>query len=69
MTVDRWAFKTATGVALPDVNPGTGKALGGVGKGAYRRIHAAYVEAAHILGIAPAILQAIVWVVERGSAV
>ena len=69
VTVDRWAFKTATGVALPDVNPGTGKALGGVGKGAYRRIHAAYVEAAHILGIAPAILQAIVWVVERGSAV
>ena len=68
VTVDRWAFKSATGVPLPDVNPATGKALGGIGLGAYKRIHAAYVEAAHIIGIAPAILQAIVWGVERGTA-
>src|SRR5690349_19014081 len=68
-TVDRWAFKTATGVALPDINPVTGKPLGGIGKGAYKRIHAAYVEAAAILGIPVAILQAIVWIVERGSAI
>lgn len=66
-TVDRWAFKSATGVALPDsVN---GKALGGIGKGAYKRIHAAFVVAAARIGIPVAILQAIVWVVERNSAV
>lgn len=68
-TVDRWAFKTATGTLLPDVNPVTGKQLGGVGRGAYKRIHAAFVEAATILGIPVAILQAIVWIVERGSAI
>jgi len=68
-TVDRWAFKTAVGVALPDVNPVTGKSLGGIGRGAYKRIHAAFEEAASILGIPVAILQAIVWIVERGSAI
>ena len=68
-TVDRWAFKSAVGVALPDVNPVTGKSLGGVGRGAYKRIHAAYVDAAAFLGIPVAILQAIVWIVERGSAI
>lgn len=68
-TVDRWAFKAATGRALPDVNPLTGKALGGIGRGAYKRIHAAYVDAAAFLGIPVAILQAIVWIVERGSAI
>lgn len=68
-TVDRWAFLAATGVPLSDVNPVTGKTLGGVGRGAYKRIHAAYVEAAHIIGIPVAILQAIVWIVVRGSAV
>lgn len=68
-TADRWAFKTATGRALPDVNPLTGKALGGIGRGAYKRLHAAFEEAASILGIPVAILQAIVWIVERGSAI
>lgn len=68
-TVDRHAFTGAVGKPLPDVNPVTGKSLGGVGKGAYKRIHAAYVEAAAILGTPVAILQAIVWVVIRGSAI
>lgn len=67
VTVDRWAFKSATGVQLPDsIN---GKVLGGIGKGAYKRIHAAYVQAAQELNVPPAVLQAIVWIVERGSAI
>lgn len=68
-TIDRHAFTVAVGKPLPDVNPITGKALGGIGKGAYKRIHAAYVEAAAILGIPVAILQAITWIVIRGSAI
>lgn len=65
-TVDRWAFKTATGVALPDAI--NGKMLGGIRRGAYKRIHAAFVEAAGRFHVPTAVLQAVVWVVERGAA-
>jgi hypothetical protein len=61
VTVDRWAFKTATGTSILEK-------LGGIGKGAFRVIAAAYREAAHTLGVSLPTLQAVVWVVERGSA-
>lgn len=59
-TVDRWAFLTATGTALVEEH-------GGISKGAYKPLSAAWQEAAQTLGIPSAILQAICWIVERGT--
>jgi hypothetical protein len=59
-TVDRWAFVTATGARLSDKH-------GGISKSAYAPLARAWVDAARILGFPVAILQAICWIVERGS--
>lgn len=58
VTVDRWAFLTAVGVRMTDDNRG-------IGVGAFRRIAAAWHEAARILGITVFILQAICWVARK----
>lgn len=61
ITVDRWAFRTATGVSLGDN-------AGGISTSAYPILAAAWNEAARILGVSRHIVQAVCWVVERGSA-
>lgn len=61
--VDAWAARAATG----DTSIGTER-KSGIGRATYRRIEAAYVRAAHALGMAPRDLQAAVWVHVRGSA-
>jgi len=56
--VDSWAARAATGDAtVTNVSPAL-----------YRRVEAAYVAAARIVGLAPRDLQAAVWVHVRGAA-
>lgn len=59
VTVDRWAYRTAVGESL--------KQGRGLGKGAYRALSEAFTIAARQIGVKVAVLQAIVWCVERGG--
>jgi hypothetical protein len=61
VTIDRWAFKTATGVALGDTN-------GGISKSSFPILAEAYRVASVIIGVTLPTLQAVCWIVERGSA-
>lgn len=61
VTVDRWAFKTATGTSLSENG-------GGISRGAFKVLAAAYRAAGLALGVTLPTLQAVCWVVERGSA-
>lgn len=56
VTVDRWAARAA----------GAEHMLGR--KGGYEAIEAAYIDAAHEVGLPPAMCQAVVWVAIRGTA-
>lgn len=58
VTVDRWAHRIATNGARSDVPSGN----------YYRAVAAAYIEAARIANVEPATMQAVTWVVARGSA-
>ena len=60
VTVDVWAVRAATGDPMPDGRQIT--------PAQYRRIAAAYTEAAERVGIEPRDLQAVVWVSIRGRA-
>lgn len=60
VTVDVWAARAATGDPMPDGS--------NITPAQYRRIAAAYTEAAERVGITPRDLQATVWVAIRGSA-
>jgi hypothetical protein len=60
VTVDLWAYYVATGEKLPSSR--------GVPKWAYVPIQQAYHEAARLLHLAPAVVQAATWVAARGSA-
>lgn len=58
VTVDRWAFLTATGTPVEG---------GGLSRAAFNIVAAAWNDAAAIFGVSRPTLQAVCWVVERGS--
>ncbi len=60
VTVDVWAFYAATSIKL--------RANQAVPEWAYPLVAAAYYEAAGLLGMTPAAVQAVAWIVVRGAA-